>query len=203
MDTLVLEDHVSVVSKVNVLGDDTHEGNHSQSSVVDFLVLVVNPSLVRVVDPVGGSQEIARYVSGAVLDLLREPLDGTAAQHELEPANGGEFLGGLKGVVAEGRVEGGVDSGGVEVPSEAGSHGDASVLELGLAVHVHGGIVLVLGKTDGVKETHGCGDSNHVLVLPGGQRRCLLLLLGRSKGGAGVRKEKRAKEKQPSKTMHG
>ena len=182
---LVSEDHVTVVVLVDGLRKDSHKGNHRQSSVIDFLVLVVNPSLIGVVDPVGGSQNITGDVSGAVLDFLGKPFNGTTSEDELEPSDSGELLCGLEGVVGKGRVEGGVNSGGVEVPSEAGGHGDTSVLEFGLTVCVHCGIVLALGKTQGVEVSHGRGDSDDVLVPPGGKGclRCLRLL-GRSKGGA-------------------
>eukprot|EP00531_Pseudo-nitzschia_arenysensis_P002723 CAMPEP_0116119746 /NCGR_PEP_ID=MMETSP0329-20121206/2809_1 /TAXON_ID=697910 /ORGANISM="Pseudo-nitzschia arenysensis, Strain B593" /LENGTH=290 /DNA_ID=CAMNT_0003613475 /DNA_START=213 /DNA_END=1082 /DNA_ORIENTATION=- len=191
----LFEDHVTVVALVDGLRNDSHESNHRQSSVVDFLVLVVNPSFIGVVNPVGSSQKIARLVSRAVLDLLGEPFDGTASQDELEPSDSRELLGGLKRVVRKRRVEGGVDSGGIEVPSEAGSHGNTSVLELGLTVHVHGGIVLALGKAHGVEESHRGGDTNDILVLPGGKRSlCCLRLLGRSKGGAVLRYKKQKRK---------
>jgi hypothetical protein len=60
------------------------------------------------------------------------------------------------------------------------------VLELGLAVHVHRCFVLVLGESEGIEVSHGGGDPDDVLVLPGGKGRLRLLrrLLGGSKGGA-------------------
>ena len=186
----LFEDHVTVVALVDGLGKDSHEGNHRQSSVVDFLVLVVNPSLIRVVNPVGSSQKISRDVSRAVLDLLGEPFNSTTSEDELEPSDSRELLGGLERVVGKGRVEGRVDSSGIEVPSEASGHGNTSVLELGFAVHVHCGIILTLGKTHRIEESHRGGDSDDSLVLPGGKRslRCSRLL-GRSKGGAVTKKK--------------
>mmetsp|Transcript_5262 Transcript_5262/g.15375 ORF Transcript_5262/g.15375 Transcript_5262/m.15375 type:complete len:214 (-) Transcript_5262:33-674(-) len=180
---LVLEDHVSVVVEVEGLDEDSHEGNHGQSSVVDLLVLVVDPAIIGVIDPVGGSQKVSGLVSWALLDLLGQPLDGAASQHELDPSDGWELLGGLQRVVAQFAVEGWVDAGGVEVPSQAGGHGDASVLQFGLAVVVHGVICLVFRQTERIEVSHRRCDSDDGILLP-----CLHgcgggLLLGWGEGG--------------------
>ena len=50
-----LEDLVTIVVELDVLSDYAHDGKHCQPSVVDFLVLVVNPALVAVVNPVGST----------------------------------------------------------------------------------------------------------------------------------------------------
>jgi hypothetical protein len=172
--------------ELKVLSDHAHDGKHSKTAVVDLPVLVVEPSLVAVVNPVGGTKDVSGLVSGPGFDLLSEPLDGAAAKDELEPADGGELSGGLKGVGGELAVKGGVDAGGGDVPSEAGGHGNTAVLELGLAVHGHGGIVLALGKTEGVEEANGSGNANDHVVLPPVQGGGGLGNLGRSKGGAVV-----------------
>ena len=170
--------------ELNVLSDHAHDGKHSKTAVVDLLVLVINPSIVAVVDPVGGTKDVAGLVSGSGLDLLSEPLDGAAAKDELEPADGGELSGSLEGVRGELAVEGGVDAGGGDVPSEAGSHGDTAVLKLGLAVHGHGGVVLALGKTEGVEEANGGGDTDDHVILPAVEGGGGLGNLGGSKGRA-------------------
>mmetsp|Transcript_14711 Transcript_14711/g.40680 ORF Transcript_14711/g.40680 Transcript_14711/m.40680 type:complete len:226 (-) Transcript_14711:42-719(-) len=184
---LVLEDHVTVVAEVESLDEDSHEGNHGQTSVVDLLVLVVNPALIGVIDPVAGSQQISGLVTFGVLDLLGEPLDGAASEDELHPSDERKLLRGLKRVVAEGAVEGWVDAGGIEVPSEAGGHGDASVLELGLAVEAHDLVGLAGGETEGIEVSHWCGDSDDGVILPrlqGGGGGSLLLGWGEGGGGA-------------------
>eukprot|EP00566_Odontella_aurita_P019556 CAMPEP_0113527068 /NCGR_PEP_ID=MMETSP0015_2-20120614/1093_1 /TAXON_ID=2838 /ORGANISM="Odontella" /LENGTH=298 /DNA_ID=CAMNT_0000425467 /DNA_START=134 /DNA_END=1031 /DNA_ORIENTATION=- /assembly_acc=CAM_ASM_000160 len=161
-----LEDLITVVAKEKVLGEDAHEGKHGKASVLDLPVLVVDPALVRVIDPVGGSEDVSSLVPRAVLDLLGEPLDGAAPKDELEPSDRGELLGGLDRVVRQGRVEGGVDAAGVEVPSEARGHGDAAVLELGLAVEVHDVVGLAVGQAQGVEEADGGEDAYDGLILP-------------------------------------
>ena len=162
----MLEDHVTVVVIVSSLSNDAHKGNHCKSSIADLPVLVVNPSSITVIDPVGGSEDVTSLVSWALLDLLSHPFDGSASKNELNPADRVELLSGFKRVVGEFAIEGGVNTSGVEVPSQACSHGDTSVLELSLTVVAHGLIVLVLGKTEGIKESHGGEDSNTCLVLP-------------------------------------
>ena len=180
-----LEDLITIVMELKVLSDHAHNGEHSKTAVVDLLVLVVNPSLIAVVNPVGGTEDVSGLVSGSGLDLLSEPFDGTAAKDELEPTDGGELSGGLQGVGGELAVEGGVDAGGGDVPSEAGGHGHAPVLELGLTVHGHGGVILALRKAEGVEEADGGGDTDDHVVLPAVQGGGGLGNLSRSKGRAG------------------
>ena len=78
-----------------------------------------------------------------------------SAKKELDPANRVELLSGLKRVVGEITIKGGMDTSCVEVPSQAGSHGDTPVLEFSLTVVADGLIVLVLGKTKGSKNPMG------------------------------------------------
>ena len=75
-------------------------------------------------------------------------------------------MGGLEGVAGELGVEGGVDTGGGDVPAKAGGHGDTAVFELGLTVHGHGLVVLSLGKAEGVEEANGGGDADDHVILP-------------------------------------
>jgi hypothetical protein len=181
---LLLEDHVTVVVIVRSLNQDAHEGNHCKSSVADLPVLVVHPSSITVIGPVGGSEDVTGLVSWAFLDLLSQPFNGSASKNELGPTDRVELLSGFKRVVGELAIKGGVDTSGVEVPSQAGSHGDTSVLEFSLAVVAHGLIVLALGKTEGIKESHGGEDSDTCLVLPCRQRGSAGLLLDRGESGA-------------------
>lgn len=174
MNNLVSEDLISIVSKVKILHKDSHKGNHSKTSIVNLLVLIIHPSLITIVYPVSSSKDIPRLISRTSLNLLSEPLNSSTSKDELEPSNSGKLLGGLKRVGGESAVEGGVDSSSGDVPSEAGSHGNTAVLELSLAVEVHDLVGFSRGESEGIEEAHGSGDSNDVLVLP-----CL-------KGGGGA-----------------
>jgi hypothetical protein len=181
---LLLEDHITVVVIVLSLNQDAHKGNHCKSSVADLPVLVVQPSSITVIDPVGGSKDVTGLVSRTLLDLLSQPFNGSASKNELGPADRVELLSGLKRVVGELAIKGGVDTSGVEVPSQASSHGDTSVFEFSFTVVAHGLIVLVLGQTKGIKESHGGDDSNTCLVFPCRQRGGTGLLLDRGEGSA-------------------
>lgn len=163
---LVPKDLISIVSKVKILYKDSHKGNHGKTSIVNLLVLIIHPSLITIVYPIGSSKDITRLISRTSLNLLSEPLNSSASKDKLEPSNGGKLLGSLKGVGGEGAVEGGVDSSSSDVPSEAGGHGDAAVFELGFAVEVHDLVGFSRGESEGIEEAHGSSDSDDVLVFP-------------------------------------
>ena len=178
--------HISVLAGRDVLVNNSHDSNHGQPSVVDLFVLVVNPSLIAVINPVRGAKDVSRNVSRSLLDLLPEPLNGTASKDELQPSHGGQLNGGLERIVAQSRVEGGVDASSVQVPAEAGCHGDASVLELGFPVEHHGGVVLAVGQAEGVEVAHRRCDADDLILNPGIELRGLGLLRDRGKGRAFV-----------------
>jgi len=163
---LVLEDLITVVSIVKILNKDSHESNHGKTSIVDFPVLVINPSLITIINPVRSSEDITWLVSRACLDLLREPLNSTTSENELKPSNGRKLLGSLERVGGECAIECGVYSSSGDVPSETGGHGDASVLELGFTVHGHDLVGFSGGESEGIEESHGGGHSYDGLVLP-------------------------------------
>mmetsp|Transcript_11870 Transcript_11870/g.25516 ORF Transcript_11870/g.25516 Transcript_11870/m.25516 type:complete len:225 (+) Transcript_11870:231-905(+) len=158
--------HITIFASEDILVNHTSNGKHSKTSIVHLLVLVRNPSLITVVNPVGGSKKITRLISRSLLNLLSEPLNSTTSEHELNPTNSGELNHGLKRIVGKSTVEGGVDSTGVEVPSEAGSHGNTAMFELGFPVVFHGDIILALGKSEGVEEASRGGDTNHSILNP-------------------------------------
>ena len=72
----LLVHHVTIVTNKDILVDHTSDGKHGKTAVVELLVLVHDPALITVVNPVGGSEKITRVVSWSGLDLLTEPLDG-------------------------------------------------------------------------------------------------------------------------------
>jgi len=109
--------HISVFTSGNILVDNSHDGNHRQASVVELLVLVVNPAIIAVINPVSRTKKIPRDVSGSLLDLLSKPFDSTATEDKLNPSNNRKLSSGLKGIVGEGTVESRVHTSGVEVPS--------------------------------------------------------------------------------------
>ena len=178
--------HVSVLASRDVLVNNSHDGNHGQPSVVNLFVLVVDPSLIAVVNPVRGAKEVSRDVSRSLLDLLSEPLNGSTSEDELQPSDSGQLNGSLERIVAKSRVEGGVDASSVQVPAEAGRHGNASVLELGFAVEHHGGVVLAVRQAEGVEVAHRRCDADDLVLDPGIQLRGLGLLRDRGKGRAVV-----------------
>ena len=167
---LVLKDHITVVVVVKSLNQDSHECYHGKSSIVDFLVLVVNPTGITVINPVGGTEKVTRLVSRTFLDLFSYIFGNTTSEEPLDPANSRKLLSSFEGVAGELAVESGVDTGGSDVPSQACSHSYTSVLEFRLTVVLHGGIILALGKTKGVEVSHGGGDSNDSIILPSRQR---------------------------------
>jgi len=163
----LFEDLITVVSIEKVLDDDSHYGDHSKTSVVDLLVLVVNPALIAIINPVRGSEDVSWDVSRALLDILCDPLNSPASKDELKPSDQRKLIGGLKRVTGKARVESGVHTRSGDVPSKAGGHSNTSVLELGLAVESHDIFRFTLGETQGIKESHRGGDTNNGLILPG------------------------------------
>ena len=95
-----------------------------QASVGQFLVLVVNPSSIGVVDPVGSSKDVTRHISRTSLDLFRQPFHCSASQDELKPADKWQLSGRLKRIAGKLAVERRVDTSSSNEPSEAGSHGN-------------------------------------------------------------------------------
>lgn len=146
--------------------------------------MVGNPAFITVIDPVRCSKKVTWLVSWTILDLLGNPLNGTASEDKLDPSNGREFLHGLERVTGELTVEGRVDTSSSDVPSQAGSHGNTTVLEFRLAVVSHGRVALSLGQTNRIKETHWRGDTNSGFVNPCVKRSTLGLDGHRGKGGA-------------------
>jgi hypothetical protein len=163
---LALEDHVSVVSKQQVLSEESNKGKHCQASIGDLLVLVFDPAFVAIVYPVGSSEHIARYVAWTSLDLLCQPFHSSTSQNELKPADKGQLCSSLERVAGKLAVECRVDSGSCNKPSETRRHADTAVLELGFTVIVHDLVALVAGETKGIEKASGCQNSNRVVVLP-------------------------------------
>lgn len=157
---------ISIVSKVKILYKDSHKGNHGKTSIVNLLVLIIYPSLITIVYPIGSSKDITWLISRTSLNLLSKPLNSSTSKDKLKPSNDGKLLGSLKRIGGEGAVEGGVDSSSGDVPSEAGSHGNTAVLELSLAVEVHNLVGFSRGESEGIEKASGCGDSDDVLVFP-------------------------------------
>mmetsp|Transcript_8515 Transcript_8515/g.12754 ORF Transcript_8515/g.12754 Transcript_8515/m.12754 type:complete len:212 (+) Transcript_8515:442-1077(+) len=163
------EDLVTVVSKEKILGKDSHKGKHGKTTIINLLILVIHPSLITIIHPIRGPQNITRLVSRSLPDTLRQPFNGTTSEHELDPSHSGKFLHGLEGVRGELGVKGGMYTSGGDVPSEACGHGDTSVLEFGGAVEVHDIIGFTGRESEGVEESNGGCDSNYGLVLPCGE----------------------------------
>mmetsp|Transcript_4500 Transcript_4500/g.7387 ORF Transcript_4500/g.7387 Transcript_4500/m.7387 type:complete len:204 (-) Transcript_4500:62-673(-) len=158
--------HVTVLSSEDILVDHSSDGKHGKTSVAELLVLVLHPTFITVVNPVGSSKKITGFVSWSLFNLLGQPLNSTTSKNELNPSNSGKLNHSLKRIVGKSTVKRGVDSTGVEVPSEASSHGNTAVLEFCLTVVFHGGFILTLGKTQRIKES--CrGDRSNLVVDPG------------------------------------
>jgi hypothetical protein len=194
----VPEDLVSVVLEENVLSEDSSESKHSKTSIVEFSVLVANPSFIAVVDPVSRSEDVTGDVARALLDLFRQPLNRTATNDKLEPSYKGELVSGLKRVAGKAAVEGRVDTTGGDEPSQTGSHGNTAVLEFRLTVVRHGGVALALRQTDRIEESNRGRDSDDSLVNPCRHRgRGASGLRYRSKGGG------RADKSEDGGELHG
>mmetsp|Transcript_2327 Transcript_2327/g.5018 ORF Transcript_2327/g.5018 Transcript_2327/m.5018 type:complete len:206 (+) Transcript_2327:209-826(+) len=162
----LLVHHIAVIPNEDILVHDTGEGEHGETPVVDLLVLVGNPAFIAVVNPVRSSKKISGNISGPFLNLLSQPLNGTTSEDELEPSDSGKLNHRLKGIVGQGAVECGVDASCVEVPSEAGSHGDTTMLELGFPVVLHCGIRLSLRESEGIEESNWSGDADNGIIDP-------------------------------------
>lgn len=124
----LLVHHITIVTDEDILVDNTSNGKHGKTSIAKLLVLVIDPSGITVVHPVSSAEKIARFISRSFLNLLSKPFNSTTSKNELKPSHGGELHHGLKRIVGKGTVKGGVDTSGIEVPSEAGGHGHAAVL---------------------------------------------------------------------------
>mmetsp|Transcript_65276 Transcript_65276/g.77274 ORF Transcript_65276/g.77274 Transcript_65276/m.77274 type:complete len:210 (+) Transcript_65276:307-936(+) len=161
-----LKDLISVVAKEKILRVNSHERKHSKSAVVKFLILVVNPSLVAVVNPVRRSKKITWLVSGSCLNLLGKPFNSPATEDELKPSNSRKLFHGLKRVTRKSTVEGGVYTSGGDVPSKACGHGNTSVFEFGFTVHGHSFVSFSPRETERIEETNRGGNSNNGLVYP-------------------------------------
>jgi hypothetical protein len=104
----------------------------------------------------------------------------------LKPSNSRKLNHSLKRIIAQFTVEGGVNSSSIQIPSKAGSHGNTTVLELGLPVIFHGGFRFSSRETKGIKESDGWGDA-HLVVDPGIEfGLCWADGFGGGKGGAVV-----------------
>lgn len=157
---LFVEDHVSVVALLQILSQDTHECQHGKTSVGDFPVLEVHPSCIGVIDPVAGSEQITWLGTWAFLNLGRQVFNGTTANDELNPGNWSKLRGSLQRIIGQLAVKGRVDTTGVQVPAQAGSHGNTAVLDFRLTVVEHGLFVLVGGQAEGIEEADGRSDAN-------------------------------------------
>jgi len=161
----LLVHHITIVPNKDILVDNTSNGKHDKTSIAELLVLVIHPSSITVVHPVGSAEEISRFISRSLLNLLSKPFNSTTSKNKLKPSHGGKLDHSLKRIVGEGTVEGGVDASGIEVPSEAGGHGHAAVFELGFPVVFHGGIIFALRETKRIEEAGG-GDDAHLVMHP-------------------------------------
>jgi hypothetical protein len=109
----------------------------------------------------------------------------------LEPSNERKVLGSLKRVAGELTVESRVDTSSCDVPSQASSHGNTTVLEFRFTVMSHDSIGLSSRETHRIKETHWWRNSDNSLVLPCGKGGSRLGLGGRYESGAVKRNERK------------
>mmetsp|Transcript_10293 Transcript_10293/g.28397 ORF Transcript_10293/g.28397 Transcript_10293/m.28397 type:complete len:203 (-) Transcript_10293:52-660(-) len=194
----MLEDHVTIVSSGHRLVVHAHNGQHGQTSIVNLLVLVVHPTFIAVINPVGGSKNIPGNVSRALLDLFGQPFHGSASKEELQPTHKGELLGRFQGIGRQFAIKRRVHTRGGNIPSQAGRHCHTAVLQFGFAVILHNFIRLASGKTQWIKETNGGGNARDGFVLPCRQ-------LGRTSGGlrSGSKSSGRSQKRKESGNLHG
>lgn len=166
------------------LTNDSHDCNHSKTSVAEFFVLVINPALIAVIHPVRSTEDVSWNVARALLDLLSHPLNSATSQDELKPSNKWELLSSLKRVAGKSTVESRVDTSRSDVPSQAGSHGNTPVLELSLTVMSHDYVRLSLGQTQWIEEARWRNNSDNGLIFPCGKSRARLGLGGWGKSSA-------------------
>merc|ERR1719215_46345 len=104
----LFEDLVTVVSIKQILNYDSHDGNHGKTSIVDLLVLVIDPALIAVIHPVRCAEQISRHVTGTLLNVLCEPFNGTTSKNELQPSYRRKLFGSLQGIRRKSGVKSGV-----------------------------------------------------------------------------------------------
>ena len=173
------------MSGENRLGDNTTEGHHSKTSVLDFLQFhVINLSLSLSLEETNTETE----VTGLASRSLKHLTDGNPGKHLSQTNEEKDLSHGTElncGIVSSRRSSSSV---GLRVrvdveaivygnKSKPGKHTDAAVLELRLTKVVHGEVV-----TDAKRVESGASNKSNGIRRDGKERNRLRLLSGEAGG---------------------